>query len=87
MLGTWSSLHFSSLHSASLHCCEHFMSVALRSALSIQHLNWLQAIVVNNLYCISHDFVVTKTAMESLYNAYSMITLVSRINLVRYNSN
>ena len=63
MLGTWSS--------ASLHCCEHFMSEALRSSLSIQHWNWLQATVVNTLYCISHDFVVTKTAMESLHNAYS----------------
>ena len=58
MLGTgWSS--------AFLHCCEHFVSVTLRSSLTTQHWNRLQAAVVNNLYCKSHDFVVSKTAMES----------------------
>ena len=51
MLGTAKS-------SGSLHCYEHFMSVAL-SSLPIQSWNWLQAAVVNNLYCKSNHSMDT----------------------------
>ena len=39
--------------SASLHCCEYFMGVALRTSLSRQSLNWLQA-AVDNIYTMYH---------------------------------
>ena len=60
--------------SASLHCCEHFMSMALRSSLTLPNVESGISCIGNSLYCKWHDCMDTKNnwLFNHLHNYYEL---------------